>query len=63
MKIFRKLLITIALSLLLAVYSVDSGKIKNRRQAPVVFTIERIPQYSRKIPMKRHFKPDFIAQL
>ncbi len=63
MKRIKRIFIILAFSLFFAVSAVDEDKIKNRRITPVVFTIENVPQYGRRIPMKRHYQPDYLIRL
>lgn len=58
----RKFLISLIISITLAIYSFEYEQ-DNRRIVPVVYKIDTLPDYwERKRPVKRHFQADFSAR-
>lgn len=59
---FRKLIISVIISITLAIYSFEY-KQDNRQIVPVVFKIDSLPDYEiRKRPLKNHFQTDFSVR-
>ena len=59
----KRYILTFIISIMMAIESVDVGDIKNRQQVPVVYSIDSLPRYWRKMPVRKHFKPEFTVKL
>ncbi len=59
----KRYLLTFIISIMLAIRSVDMSEIKNRQQVPVIYSIDSLPQYWRKMPVRKHFYAEFIVKL
>lgn len=58
----KKLILTIFISFTLAMLSMESGSLANKRPVPIVYKIGMLPEYGRKRPLKRHFVADFSVR-
>ena len=58
----KNLIVALLISFYLAIESVDNRNVISRELVPIVLSIDNLPVYGRKMPLKRHFIPEFVVK-